>query len=116
MTGNVVTGHSGRSPLSGGIVLFKSFVGVTSERNRITGNHLRDNSPADLVDQEAAKSGNAFGGNSCRASKPRACADRTAVTRPTQGRKAAHDRTIHRGSPLRSRRTHPPPLRHRRID
>ncbi|GGW80970.1 hypothetical protein GCM10010503_67920 [Streptomyces lucensis JCM 4490] len=70
VTGNVVTGHSGRSPLSGGIVLFKSFVGVTSERNRITGNHLRDNSPADLVDQEAAKSGNAFGGNSCRASKP----------------------------------------------
>ncbi|WTO37680.1 right-handed parallel beta-helix repeat-containing protein [Streptomyces achromogenes] len=67
---NTVTGHSGRSPLSGGIVLFKSFVGATSERNRITGNHLSDNSPADLVNQEAAKSGNAFTRNSCRASKP----------------------------------------------
>ncbi|MEU0003741.1 right-handed parallel beta-helix repeat-containing protein [Streptomyces sp. NPDC006314] len=70
VTQNVVTGHSGKSPLSGGIVLFKSFVGVTSERNRITGNRLENNSPADLVNQEAAKSGNAFDHNSCRASKP----------------------------------------------
>ncbi|MFF9766405.1 nitrous oxide reductase family maturation protein NosD [Streptomyces sp. NPDC014636] len=70
VTWNAVTGHSGRSPLSGGIVLFKSFVGVTSERNRITGNYLGSNSPADLVNQEATKSGNAFDGNSCRASKP----------------------------------------------
>ncbi|MEU0337405.1 right-handed parallel beta-helix repeat-containing protein [Streptomyces sp. NPDC006193] len=70
VTRNVITGHSGKSPLSGGIVLFKSFVGATSERNRITGNHLENNSPADLVNQEAAKNGNAFDGNSCRASKP----------------------------------------------
>lgn len=70
VTRNTVTGHSGRSPLSGGIVLFKSFVGATSERNRITDNTLGSNSPADLVNQEAAKSGNAFHGNSCRASKP----------------------------------------------
>ncbi|PKW07374.1 Right handed beta helix region [Streptomyces sp. 1222.5] len=70
VTRNVVTGHSGKSPLSGGIVLFKSFVGVTSERNRITGNWLEENSPADLVNQESTKSANAFDGNSCRASKP----------------------------------------------
>ncbi|MFF1279676.1 nitrous oxide reductase family maturation protein NosD [Streptomyces sp. NPDC058299] len=70
VTGNTVIGHSGRSPLSGGIVLFKSFVGAPSEQNRITGNHLENNAPADLVNQEAAKRRNAFDGNSCRASKP----------------------------------------------
>jgi nitrous oxidase accessory protein NosD len=70
VTRNRVTGHTGRSPLSGGIVLFKSFVGVTSEKNRITDNRLDHNSPADLVNQEAAKRGNTFDGNSCRASKP----------------------------------------------
>ncbi|MBG0855911.1 right-handed parallel beta-helix repeat-containing protein [Streptomyces spinoverrucosus] len=67
---NVVTGHSGKSPLSGGIVLFKSMVGVTSERNRITDNRLENNSPADLVNQEATKSANAFDANTCGASKP----------------------------------------------
>ncbi|MEV6807653.1 right-handed parallel beta-helix repeat-containing protein [Streptomyces sp. NPDC051132] len=70
VTRNTVTGHSGKSPLSGGIVLFKSFVGAPGERNRITGNRLSANSPADLVNQEAGKSGNAFDRNSCRASKP----------------------------------------------
>ncbi|MEU3856005.1 right-handed parallel beta-helix repeat-containing protein [Streptomyces sp. NPDC028722] len=70
VTRNTVLGHSGRSPLSGGIVLFKSFVGAPSERNRITGNHLENNAPADLVNQEAAKRKNAFDANSCRASKP----------------------------------------------
>ncbi|MFG2636627.1 nitrous oxide reductase family maturation protein NosD [Streptomyces sp. NPDC048362] len=70
VTRNTVTGHSGKSPLSGGIVLFKSFVGARSEQNRITDNHLENNSPADLVNQEAAKSGNAFDANSCRVSKP----------------------------------------------
>ncbi|MES4889901.1 right-handed parallel beta-helix repeat-containing protein [Streptomyces sp. NPDC096012] len=70
VTRNVVTGNSGRSPLSGGIVLFKSFVGARSERNRITDNRLENNSPADLVNQEAAKSGNAFDHNACRASRP----------------------------------------------
>ncbi|MGV9932817.1 right-handed parallel beta-helix repeat-containing protein [Streptomyces olivaceoviridis] len=70
VTRNRVTGHSGRSPLSGGIVLFKSFVGATSEKNRITANLLANNSPADLVSQEATKTGNAFTGNACRVSKP----------------------------------------------
>jgi nitrous oxidase accessory protein NosD len=70
VTRNRITGHTGKSPLSGGIVLFKSFVGATSEKNRITDNRLADNSPADLVNQETAKTGNTFTGNSCRASKP----------------------------------------------
>jgi hypothetical protein len=67
---NLVTGNSGRSPLSGGIVLFKSFVGVTSERNRISENTLKGNAPADLVNQETSKANNTFQGNSCAASKP----------------------------------------------
>jgi len=70
VTRNRITEHSGRSPLSGGIVLFKSFVGVTSERNRISGNTLANNAPADLVNADTAGKGNTFSGNSCRASKP----------------------------------------------
>ncbi|MGW3207826.1 right-handed parallel beta-helix repeat-containing protein [Streptomyces sp. NPDC001135] len=70
VTHNLVSDNSGASPLSGGIVLFKSFVGATSERNRISGNWLGGNGPADLVNQEATKSSNVFQRNLCRASKP----------------------------------------------
>ncbi|MFF9406391.1 nitrous oxide reductase family maturation protein NosD [Streptomyces anandii] len=67
---NTVAGNVGKSPLSGGVVLFKSFVGVTSDRNHIADNTLQDNSPADLVNQESTKRGNVFEHNSCAASKP----------------------------------------------
>ncbi|MGW5656108.1 right-handed parallel beta-helix repeat-containing protein [Streptomyces humi] len=67
---NLVTGNSGKSPLSGGVVIFKSFVGVTSDKNNVTDNSLSGNAPADLVNQEAAKHGNAFKGNTCKKSKP----------------------------------------------
>lgn len=66
---NLVTENAGTSPLSGGIVLFKSFVGVPSENNRITDNLLDDNSPADLVDTATGK-GNVYEGNVCRTSLP----------------------------------------------
>jgi nitrous oxidase accessory protein NosD len=69
VTRNRIRDNVGTSPLSGGVVLFKSFVGVTSERNRITGNLLRGNSPADLVNTDAG-AGNTFEGNSCQVSKP----------------------------------------------
>ncbi|MEH0581605.1 right-handed parallel beta-helix repeat-containing protein [Streptomyces sp. B21-108] len=69
VTKNVIEENAGKSRLSGGIVLFKSFVGTTSDRNRITDNVLRDNSPADLINTDTGK-GNAFMGNNCRASKP----------------------------------------------
>ncbi|MFE0514431.1 nitrous oxide reductase family maturation protein NosD [Streptomyces sp. NPDC058964] len=69
VTRNLITGNAGNSPLSGGIVLFKSFVGVTSERNRISDNTLDNNSPADLVNTDTGQ-GNSFTGNYCRASKP----------------------------------------------
>lgn len=68
--GNRVTGNSGSSPLSGGIVLFKSFVGVTNDQNRISGNALIGNAPADLVDTETKGIGNTFDHNACRVSKP----------------------------------------------
>lgn len=69
VTGNLVTGNTGASPLSGGIVLFKSFVGVTSDDNRVDWNMLRNNGPADLVNTDPGK-GNAFDRNTCRASRP----------------------------------------------
>ncbi|MDF3300402.1 right-handed parallel beta-helix repeat-containing protein [Streptomyces tropicalis] len=70
VTGNTITGNRGRSPMSGGVVLFKSFVGAPSRGNRVSGNRLTDNAPADLVNQETTKSNNHFQGNSCRASRP----------------------------------------------
>ncbi|MEU6254479.1 right-handed parallel beta-helix repeat-containing protein [Streptomyces sp. NPDC047043] len=70
VTGNVVRGNVGKSPLSGGIVLFKSFVGVTSDRNRISDNVVEGNSPADLVNTDLGKD-NAFVANTCRASQPK---------------------------------------------
>ena len=66
---NLVTENAGTSPLSGGIVLFKSFVGVPSENNRITDNLLDGNSPADLVDTANGK-GNVYEGNLCDTSLP----------------------------------------------
>ncbi|MEU4151789.1 right-handed parallel beta-helix repeat-containing protein [Streptomyces sp. NPDC026659] len=69
VTGNYVAGHHGKSPLSGGIVLFKSMVGAKGVNNRIDRNTLEDNSPADIVNTEAART-NVFERNSCRASKP----------------------------------------------
>ncbi|MFJ8593396.1 nitrous oxide reductase family maturation protein NosD [Streptomyces sp. NPDC093598] len=66
---NVIRDNVGKSPLSGGIVVFKSLVGTTSERNRISDNLLKGNSPADLVNTEPGK-GNTFQGNSCRSSQP----------------------------------------------
>ncbi|MFI8189522.1 nitrous oxide reductase family maturation protein NosD [Streptomyces sp. NPDC085946] len=69
VTRNLVADHKGTSPLSGGVVIFKSMVGAKSERNRITGNTLRDNHPADLVDSDTATN-NAFQGNTCTLSKP----------------------------------------------
>ncbi|MFF7736449.1 right-handed parallel beta-helix repeat-containing protein [Streptomyces sp. NPDC007984] len=69
ITQNVIRDNVGTSPLSGGIVVFKSFVGTPSERNRISDNLLEGNSPADLVNTDPGE-GNTFQGNSCLTSKP----------------------------------------------
>ncbi|GAA2477121.1 right-handed parallel beta-helix repeat-containing protein [Streptomyces longisporus] len=69
VTRNVVRNNVGNSSMSGGIVLFKSFVGVTSDRNRINDNVVEGNSPADLINADHG-TGNTFERNSCRASQP----------------------------------------------
>lgn len=69
VTRNVVSGNTGTSPFSGGVVLFKSMVGVPNDRNRISHNMLRGNGPADLVDRDTGRA-NAFHGNTCQASRP----------------------------------------------
>ncbi|MDG9725071.1 MULTISPECIES: right-handed parallel beta-helix repeat-containing protein [unclassified Streptomyces] len=72
VTDNTVEGNSGKSSMSGGIVLAASMVGAPNSKNEVNGNRLRDNSPADLVNAgtgETAES-NTFTGNTCGASKP----------------------------------------------
>ncbi|MET7289319.1 right-handed parallel beta-helix repeat-containing protein [Streptomyces sp. NPDC005573] len=70
LTHNTIAGNSGKSKMSGGVVLFKSMVGVANEKNRVEENWFTGNAPADLVDQNTAKSGNLFRGNTCRVSVP----------------------------------------------
>ncbi|MFG2125619.1 nitrous oxide reductase family maturation protein NosD [Streptomyces sp. NPDC048710] len=70
LTHNMVAGNSGRSPLSGGVVLFKSMVGVGNDKNRVDENWFIGNAPADLVNQNASKGSNLFRGNFCRVSVP----------------------------------------------
>lgn len=69
VTGNAVRGNTGASPMSGGIVLFPSEVGVANTRNTVRNNVLRDNGPADLADRDKG-AGNSFIGNACKASEP----------------------------------------------
>ncbi|MFF4904647.1 nitrous oxide reductase family maturation protein NosD [Streptomyces sp. NPDC001260] len=69
VTHNTIRDNAGASPLSGGIVLFKSFVGATSDHNRVEDNVLRNNTPADLVNGDSGQ-GNTFDRNNCRASRP----------------------------------------------
>ncbi|MFC9705683.1 nitrous oxide reductase family maturation protein NosD [Streptomyces sp. NPDC056943] len=66
---NRVVGNVGASPLSGGIVLFKSFVGVLNEQNAIRDNVVMRNSPADLADRDTGQ-GNTFTRNTCTLSEP----------------------------------------------
>ncbi|MEU9389393.1 right-handed parallel beta-helix repeat-containing protein [Streptomyces sp. NPDC048324] len=69
VTHNTIRDNAGDSPLSGGIVLFKSLVGATSDNNRIKDNVLQGNAPADLVNGDPGKN-NTFTGNNCRSSRP----------------------------------------------
>ncbi|MFB7181115.1 nitrous oxide reductase family maturation protein NosD [Streptomyces sp. NPDC056257] len=66
---NSIRGNVGASPLSGGILLFKSFVGATNTDNVIQDNVVRDNQPADLANQGTG-TGNRFVGNRCGTSVP----------------------------------------------
>ncbi|GAA2774875.1 right-handed parallel beta-helix repeat-containing protein [Streptomyces showdoensis] len=66
---NRVVDNVGASPLSGGIVLFKSFVGAHNEHNDIRDNVVLRNGTADLADRDTGK-GNTFRGNTCGVSEP----------------------------------------------
>lgn len=66
---NYVADNVGASPLSGGIVLFQSFVGAQNTANVITNNQLEGNKPADLANRGSG-TGNTFTGNVCQASEP----------------------------------------------
>jgi len=69
VTGNLVTGNAGASPMSGGIVLFRSLVGAPNSRATVAGNDVSDNGPADLADRDTG-AGNVFSANSCGVSEP----------------------------------------------
>lgn len=69
VTKNRVENNVGASPLSGGIVLFKSFVGAANESNEIRDNVVLRNSTADLADRDTGKN-NIFRGNTCEVSEP----------------------------------------------
>ncbi|MFD8423961.1 nitrous oxide reductase family maturation protein NosD [Streptomyces sp. NPDC059466] len=70
VTRNWVVDNVGTSPLSGGIVLFKSFVGAANRNNEIRHNLALRNGPADLADRDTAGTGNVFRHNICRVSQP----------------------------------------------
>ncbi|WP_326763857.1 right-handed parallel beta-helix repeat-containing protein [Streptomyces sp. NBC_01591] len=66
---NTVRDNSGASPMSGGVVLFKSFVGMKNTGNTISGNVVLGNKPADLANGDTGK-GNSFTDNVCAKSAP----------------------------------------------
>ncbi|MEU2235093.1 nitrous oxide reductase family maturation protein NosD [Streptomyces vietnamensis] len=66
---NRVEDNVGSSPLSGGIVLFKSFVGVPNERIEIHDNVVLRNGTADLANRDVGKT-NTFRHNTCGVSEP----------------------------------------------
>ncbi|MFJ4190602.1 nitrous oxide reductase family maturation protein NosD [Kitasatospora sp. NPDC089509] len=69
VTDNEVHDNVGASDFSGGIVLFKSVVGIPNTRATIADNHLSGNGPADLADRDTG-TGNTFTRNTCALSEP----------------------------------------------
>ena len=69
VTHNLVRGNRGRTPMSGGIVLFRSRFGAPNSRITVRDNTLRDNAPADLANRDVGKD-NTFVSNYCRVSEP----------------------------------------------
>ncbi|MET7645534.1 right-handed parallel beta-helix repeat-containing protein [Streptomyces sp. NPDC005426] len=66
---NEIRDNVGATPLSGGVVLFKSFVGAKNTDNTISDNTVLGNRPADLANQDTG-TGNRFTGNVCTTSAP----------------------------------------------
>ncbi|MFB7915703.1 nitrous oxide reductase family maturation protein NosD [Streptomyces sp. NPDC056061] len=66
---NTISDNVGATPMSGGVVLFKSFVGAKNTGNTVSGNVTLGNKPADLADGDTGK-GNTFTTNVCARSAP----------------------------------------------
>lgn len=69
VTGNEIRDNVGSSPLSGGIVLSKSFVGAANTGNVIRDNVVLGNRTADLV-TTGSETGNTIEDNECGVSQP----------------------------------------------
>ncbi|MFE6740227.1 right-handed parallel beta-helix repeat-containing protein [Streptomyces tubercidicus] len=67
---NVVRDNHGKSPLSGGVVLFHSFVKALNHHNVISDNIVLHNRPVDLANRDLPGKGNRFIHNVCRTSEP----------------------------------------------
>ncbi|MFF5724284.1 nitrous oxide reductase family maturation protein NosD [[Kitasatospora] papulosa] len=67
---NVIRDNVGSTPLSGGILLFKSFVGALNTDNTISRNLVEGNKPADLANRDTSGTGNTFVSNTCGTSVP----------------------------------------------
>ncbi|MFC9246309.1 nitrous oxide reductase family maturation protein NosD [Streptomyces sp. NPDC057136] len=66
---NLIRNNVGSTPLSGGIVLVKSFVGAPNTGNSISDNMVVGNQPADLANRDTG-TGNTFVRNQCGTSEP----------------------------------------------
>ncbi|WP_371477653.1 nitrous oxide reductase family maturation protein NosD [Kitasatospora sp. NBC_00315] len=69
VTGNQVQDNVGSSSMSGGIVLYRSLVGVPNARITVSGNLVSGNGPADLADRDTGTT-NVFTRNHCAVSEP----------------------------------------------
>jgi parallel beta-helix repeat protein len=69
VTGNRVSGNHGTSPMSGGVVLFASLVGVPNSGITVSDNLVTGNGPADLADRDTG-TGNTWTRNTCQVSEP----------------------------------------------
>ncbi|MEU4097057.1 right-handed parallel beta-helix repeat-containing protein [Streptomyces sp. NPDC026673] len=71
VTNNEVRDNHGKSPMSGGIVLFGSVVGTSNSENSIRDNVARGNKPADLANRDLKGKGNTFADNTLDTTEPK---------------------------------------------
>ncbi|GAA2146555.1 right-handed parallel beta-helix repeat-containing protein [Kitasatospora kazusensis] len=69
VTDNRVEDNRGASPMSGGIVLYRSLVGAPNSRITVQDNTVLRNGPSDLADRDTGTD-NIFTANTCRVSEP----------------------------------------------
>ncbi|MDH6135752.1 hypothetical protein P3T37_005169 [Kitasatospora sp. MAA4] len=69
VTRNQVRDNVGASPMSGGVVLFRSFNGGASTGVTVRDNAVRGNGPSDLADRDTGL-GDSFAKNDCQVSEP----------------------------------------------